>query len=279
MKMKLLTLSCSCMCLLLAACTGGEPKPSEKLYLSAVQCADSGNFNAAKLKLDSLHTLYRGEIDMRRRADTLLWNIELKESTRNLAYCDSMLALSEPELEKMRRRFVATADSALLGYNVYMHRSQGKSYLPHTNLLSEVRDDGELNMVSVFMGRELNHISYKVSAAGVYKESLEVPLSSPANNRFDDLGIRWEYVTYRPDKQNGTAEFVAAYYKQKVMVTLNSANSLYKFYLDERDKNAIKESVEFASLLKSVLKMRDDRQRAEDKIAWINETLNPSAVQ
>ena len=134
-------------------------------------------------------------------------------------------------------------------------------------------------MISVFMGRELNHTSYEVSADGIFKESGEVPLSTAANNRFDDLGVRWEYVTYRPALQNGTAEFVADYADKKIMVTLNGEKSVYKFYLDKRDKTAIKESVEFASMLKALLKMQRDKRVAENNVVWIQDKLNKNKAE
>lgn len=267
-------LFCVSLCFVAVACADKEHQVAKRLYDSAVADFAEGNYNVAKLRLDSIHNQHRAGIEMRRMADTLRWKIELQENKRNIAYYDSVIEVSQPEIDNMRKNFVSTGDSAILGYDVFVHKSQGRHYLPHTNLLSEVRDNGDLYMISVFMGRELDHTSYEVSSEGVFKKSGEVPLSSAANNRFDDLGIRWEYVNYKPSLQNGTAEFVADYADKKVMVTLKSEKSVYKFYLDKRDKNAIKESVEFSSMIKSLRNIQKDKRIAEDNVLWIQGKLN-----
>lgn len=272
-------LPCILVAMVCIACSGDMQREAMRLYNDAEADFAAGNFNAAKLKLDSIDKQHRADVDFRRMADTLRWEIEMQENLRNIAYYDSVISLSVPQVENMKKNFVSTDDSAILGYDVFVHRSQGRSYLPHTNLVCEVRDNGELYMISVFMGRELNHTSYEVSADGIFKESGEVPLSTAANNRFDDLGVRWEYVTYRPALQNGTAEFVADYADKKIMVTLNGEKSVYKFYLDKRDKTAIKESVEFASMLKALLKMQRDKRVAENNVVWIQDKLNKKKAE
>ncbi len=259
---------------LFTACSGSTQRESRRLYEAAKVDFANGNYNAAKLRLDSIDKFHRADIDLRSLADTLSWQIEIKENLRNIAYYDSTIQVFLPEIEAKSKDFVSTGDSAILGYDVLIHKSQGRSYLPHTNLLSEVHDNGDLYLISVFMGRQLNHTSFEVSAQGLFKKSEEVPLSAAANNRFDDMDIRWEYVTYKPSLQNETAEFVAEYADDRIMVTLNGENSVYKFYMEQRDKNAIKESVELATMLKALRKIQKDKRIAEDNVAWIQSRLN-----
>ena len=65
-------------------------KKAEALFVQAQEMYEKAEYASAKQMIDSIHTNYRGEIDVLKASLRLMRNIEKKETERNIAFCDSM---------------------------------------------------------------------------------------------------------------------------------------------------------------------------------------------
>lgn len=91
-----------CVTMLLASCgNDAEKKASEKLSAARSAFAQ-GDYNEAKLQIDSIKILYPKAFDARREGIKLMQQVELKEQQQTLVYLDSMMQTKQQELEKSK---------------------------------------------------------------------------------------------------------------------------------------------------------------------------------
>ena len=100
-----------CVTMLLASCgNDAEKKASEKLSAARSAFAQ-GDYNEAKLQIDSIKILYPKAFDARREGIKLMQQVELKEQQQTLVYLDSMMQTKQQELEKIKNKYVLEKDA------------------------------------------------------------------------------------------------------------------------------------------------------------------------
>lgn len=80
----------ACLCCTLFSCEDVEKKAGEKLQ-AAREAFELGNYNEAKILIDSIKMLYPKAFETRRAGIGLMQEVELKEQEKSLVYLDSML--------------------------------------------------------------------------------------------------------------------------------------------------------------------------------------------
>lgn len=251
------------LCLMLTSCNGGqqEENGAETLYAEAEKCFTEGNYNRSKILIDSIHTEFRLKVDVRKRADSLMKLIKAAEDERTKAYFDSLRPYKEAEFESLVKNFRITSDTAYHNFTKYTHKNQCAG-APRISLIAEVKDNGDLQIISVYSGRKLNHKQVKVTnKENLFVETASIDLDSPYNNRFDDYGTQWEYVTYLDYNMGDLPSFIAENADNQLKVTL-IADSIetkkgkkadtYTYFLDPMDRTAVKEAVELSGVLKEL---------------------------
>ncbi len=255
-------------CLALTSCNSGQQEEvngAEFLYTEAEKCYASGNYNRSKILIDSIHSEYRLEVDVRKRAVELMRKVKTAEDERTKAYFDSIRPYKEAEFEEIAKNFRITSDTAYHNYTQYTHKYQCAG-APRISLIAEVRDNGDLQLVSVYSGRKLNHKKVKVeNKENLFVETESIDLDSPYNNRFEDYGTQWEYVTFLDYNMGDLASFIAENADNQLKVTL-IADSVetrkgkkavsYTYFLDPMDRTAIKDAVNLSGVLKDLYRMK-----------------------
>ncbi len=247
-----------------ASCTNttNENNDAENLYAEAEKCFSEGNYSKSKMLIDSLHSSYRRNVELRKKASSLMTEISIAEQERNRRYADSLSPIRLAEYNALLKNFVLSPDTAYFDYKKYLHKSTA-SKGPRITLMAEVKDDGELQLISVYMGRRLDHVRVRVSTKDkFFVESGYISLDSPYNNRFDDFGTRWEYLTITDENLNDMPSFIADNANKQLRVTLiadSVTNSkgvrkadTYSYNLEPSDSKAIMQSVELAKLAKDL---------------------------
>ena len=263
-KMKNYSIIAAALLLILASCTPTkeEDKGAENLYIEAEKCFSEGNYSRSKLLIDSIHSAYRRNVEVRKKASLLMTEITAAEQERNRQYADSIRPIRQAEFNALLKNFAVSPDTAYFDYKKYIHKSL-LSKGPRINIIAEVKDDGELQLISVYMGRKLDHVKVKVSTKNnFFVESGSISLDSPYNNRFDDFGTRWEYLTITGENLNGLHTFIADNESKPLRVTLISDSVVnskgvkkpdtYSYNLEPSDRKAIKQSVELSILAKDL---------------------------
>ncbi len=100
-----------CTTLLMVSCGNDmEKKAAERLELARTAFGQ-GDYNEAKLQIDSVKILYPKAFDIRREGQKLMQQVELEEQQQSLIYLDSMMQVKQKELNAIIDKYVLEKDS------------------------------------------------------------------------------------------------------------------------------------------------------------------------
>lgn len=256
----------------LSSCAPNHKEQAENMLLRASSLYTSDSLNSAKILIDSIHSTYPNEVQVRKSASELMNKIEYRENTRNLQYFDSLYVVVKHTHDSVAKNFII-ADTTYSSKKVYTHKKRAKNYYPRTNLVAEVEENGDLNLISVYSGKKIAHDSVKVSFSDLYANTLTVPTSSAYNYSFIDLGVNWEYVTFNQKNQNNILGFIALYQDKLLTVSLYG-DKTYNYFLEKEDKKILTETVQFANIRKELYTLEKTIKTTKNKIQWLEEKLN-----
>jgi len=250
-----------------------EEKKADERLKHIEQLINENSLNAAKIEIDSIHLLFPRLVDKRRVAQALEDTIVRRESSRTLAYCDSILPLKQHEADSIQRNFRFEKDSKYQEVGNYIYKTQiTESNTNRTYLKSFVDGNANFYLVSNYCGGKLEHSSVEVSVNDFYANTDTIDTSNAFNHSFIDGGTRWEAVTFKNEADKGVAAFIAQYASQRIKVTLRGKKS-YLYYLADSDKKAITETYRLWVVKKDVAKLQEEIKKATIKIGRINGSL------
>ena len=236
-----------------------EEQAGEKLQ-EAEMLRDSGKFNLARLKLDTLMRQYGDLTEKVADAKRLLADISIKEKKRNLAYLDSMIAVKEKELEPLMRNFIRSDEYGARPILIHKRQRPENSY-NRTFIRAHLNPDGEFYISSRYFGdRWIHHNQIKVYNAGASVTSETVPEDGFNNRRFEDGGNKWEIVNYVDGADNGIINFIATNADQPLKVQF-IGEGYYYIVMEKFDKEAIRDGYETSFVLRELAGLRKEREK------------------
>ena len=163
--MKKIILAAATLAFLLSGCNS-DSKNAGKLFQRAELAFAAGDYNLARLQIDSIRTYYPKAVDVRKAGIHLMQQIDLQEQHKTLAYLDSMMTVKQAELDSIKGNFVLEKDTAYQEIGNYFYPSQvvekniGRSFLR-----AQVNELGEMSLTSIYCaGGNIHHTAVKVSA-------------------------------------------------------------------------------------------------------------------
>ncbi len=257
----------------LSSCVSGqsdEAKAEERLQ-KIEQLIDEYAYNSAKSEIDSIHLLYPRMVDKRRTAQTYMDTIVRRESTRSIAYCDSMLQIKQEKAKAMEVNFKFEKDEKYQNIGSYVHRSLRTELNAGRNFLKIYIDElANIYMTSYYSGAKLNQTQLTASFGNSFAETAIIPTSNSSNYSFTDNGQRWEMLTFKNEETLPVIEFVNQYADKQVKITLKGDKN-YSYILSPQDKKAIAESYNFWIEKKDISLLEKEIKKAESRIAIIKD--------
>lgn len=260
-----------CLCSLLAGCENVEKKAVLKLK-EARSAYEAGNYNEAKIQIDSITILYPKAYDTRRQGIYLMQEVELKEQQRTITYLDSLLQKKQQEFEAVKSKYVLEKDTAYQTIGHYLAPSQVIERNLHRSYLRfQTDENGITSLTSIYCGsRNIHHTSVKVTAPdGSFAETP----SSKDSYETSDLGEQIEKADYKMGEDGGVIAFVA----------LNQDKSLRVDYKGERpyitnmlpaDRQAAASIYELGKLLSSITEIKKNIEEANLKIKFVQKKIS-----
>lgn len=266
---KLIILACTA--LLLASCGNDmEKKASEKL--SAAQAAfEHGDYNGAKLQIDSIKLLYPKAFDVRRAGNKLMQQVELKEQQLSLIYLDSMMQTKQKEVEAILGKYTFEKDAEYQRVGNYFWPTQTVEKNMHRSFLRfQVNELGVMTMTSIYCGGgNLHHFAVKVIAPdGSFAET---PASKDSYET-TDLGEKIEKADYKMGSDGNIMGFLY----------LNRDKNIKVEYIGERkfnttmsaaDKQALTAVYELSQLLSAIEQIKKETEEAKLKIEFVTRKM------
>ena len=242
------TIILACLCGTLIACENVEKKAALKLA-EARAAFEVGNFNEAKMQIDSIKVLYPKAFETRRQGIHLMQEVELKEQQKTLEYLDSMLTMKQQEFETMKNRFVLEKDTAYQRIGHYLVPAQVIERNLHRSFLRFQTDEtGIVSLTSIYCGS--------------YNNSYETT----------DLGEHIEKADYKLGEDGGLIAFVAANKDKNLRVDYLGERP-YTTHMMPADRQAAADIYELGKVLSSITEIKKNMEEANLKIQFIQKKM------
>ncbi|ASB51004.1 hypothetical protein CDL62_01090 [Alkalitalea saponilacus] len=238
-----------------------EEEAGERLQ-EAISLKEKGNFNLAKLKLDTLIHQYKDQAEYAQRARTLLRQINISEQERNLTFLDSMLVIQEETLQPMLRNFIVSDEYG--SEKVFIHRRQRpENSFNRTYLKANLNESGDFFISSQYHGTEwIHHEQIRVYFRGESVSSIKVEEDGFNNRRFEDGQSKWEIIHFKDGKDNGIIDFIATNWDQPLRVQFIGRRHEY-IIMEQFDREAIRDGYEISFILKEIQRIKDEREKVK----------------
>ena len=249
-----------------ASCGESIEEKAQRSLQSARTAYEAGDFQSAKIELDSLKILYPKAFNARREAMKLMREVELAEQQRSIACFDSMLLVKRAELEEtIKSGFIFEKDEKYQEIGNFMIASQAPmKNLTNSYLRGQVDENGVLTITSIYRGRPIAHNKIKVSVGDSFAES-ENPISNYTSKH---LGVTTERVDFRFGKDEGIIGFIVLNAGKSIKVEL-SGKSTYTYSMRKDDVQAIAKLYDLSMLLRSICELETAKQEARRHIEFI----------
>ncbi len=259
-----------CMTAALAACDDGGEKKAALHLERAQQALAQGNFNEAKLQIDSIRQLYPKAFEARRQGVKLMQQVDLQEQQRSLVYLDSALAVKQLQLDSIRGEFVLEKDTAYQEEGNYLYPTQVvEKNTGRTFLRGQVNERGELSLTSIYCaGGSLHHTQVRVSVGDEMAETL------PTHDSYEttDLGRAIEKSDYTLAECQDVVAFIAANQDKNIQLTF-VGDRTYRTVLQPNDRKAIVRLAELARVLSGMEQIRKEQKEANLKIKFVEKKM------
>ncbi|WP_281644048.1 MULTISPECIES: hypothetical protein [Bacteroides] len=267
MKKRLLMM---CLCCTLFSCNDTEKKAEEKLQ-AARNAFEQGNYNEAKILIDSIKTLYPKAFDVRRAGIGLMQEIELKEQERSLLYLDSMLQAKQQVFDAIKSKYIFEKEAEYQNIGHYLHPSQVIEKNLHRSFLRfQVDENGIMSMTSIYCGfRNIHHIAVKVIAPdGSFAET---PASKDSYET-TDLGEKIEKADYKMGEDGNVMGFLYLNKDNNIKVQYQGERP-YSTAMSPTDRQALADVHELAQLLSSISEIKKNMEEANLKIGFVKRKM------
>lgn len=264
-----------CLCLACLACTDVEKQAAERLNM-AQQAFAAGDYNEAKLQIDSIKILYPKAYNARKAGIGLMQEVELKEQQKSLAYLDSLLSTKQAEFNAMKGKFVLEKDQEYEAIGRYLHPSQViEKNLNRSFLRFQVDERGVMSMTSIYCGsRNIHHTAVKVSTNDSFAQTPPSADSYETSN----LGVQIEKADYKLGQDDNVIGFICLNKEKSIKVEFVGERS-YSTQMTQADRQAADLVYRLSQTLSAITQLNKEIDEAKQKIAFIEKRMEERAHQ
>ena len=261
------------LCLACLACTDVEKQAAERLNM-AQQAFAAGDYNEAKLQIDSIKILYPKAYNARKAGIGLMQEVELKEQQRSLDYLDSLLSTKQAEFNAMKGKFVLEKDQEYEAIGRYLHPSQViEKNLNRSFLRFQVDERGAMSMTSIYCGsRNIHHTAVKVSTNDSFAQTPPSADSYETSN----LGVQIEKADYKLGQDDNVIGFICLNKERNIKVEFVGERS-YSTQMTQADRQAADLVYRLSQTLSAITQLNKEIDEAKQKIAFIEKRMEERA--
>lgn len=263
------------LCLACLACTDVEKQAVERLNM-AQQAFAAGDYNEAKLQIDSIKILYPKAYNARKAGIGLMQEVELKEQEKTLAYLDSLLSTKQAEFNAMKGKFVLEKDQEYEAIGRYLHPSQViEKNLNRSFLRFQVDERGAMSMTSIYCGsRNIHHTAVKVSTNDSFAQTPPSADSYETSN----LSVQIEKADYKLGQDGNVIGFICLNKEKSIKVEFVGERS-YSTQMTQADRQAADLVYRLSQTLSAITQLNKEIDEAKQKIAFIEKRMEERAHQ
>ncbi len=258
--------------LLFISCGPSRQEQAQEKLAEAISLKDSGNFNMAKLKLDSLIQAFKDLPEETKSAKALLSEININEQERNLLFLDSAHITKEALLEPLMKNFILSDEYGSTKILIHKRQRPENSY-NRTFLRAHLNEAGDFFISSRYHGTKwIYHQQIRVYYQNQSVLSEIVEEDGFNNRRFEDGEFKWEIVNYKDGKDNGVVDFIATNWESPLRVQLMGRAHEY-IIMEKFDREAIRDAYEISFVLKEIDRIKTERNRTQKALQKLKEEV------
>lgn len=260
----------ACLCCTLFSCEDVEKKAGEKLQ-AAREAFELGNYNEAKILIDSIKMLYPKSFETRRAGIGLMQEVELKEQEKSLVYLDSMLQAKQKDFDAIKGKYTFEKDAEYQNIGNYLHPSQVIEKNLHRSFLRfQVDENGVMSMTSIYCGaHNIHHVAVKVTAPdGSFAETPAAKDSYETT----DLGEKIEKADFKLGEDGNVMGFLYLNKDKNIKVNYQGERP-YSITMTAADRQALASVYELAQLLSSMTEIKKNMEEANLKIEFVKKKM------
>lgn len=271
---KLIVLACATLTFM--ACGNDVEKKAAEKLTAARTAFEHGDYNEAKLQIDSIKILYPKAFDARKEGIKLMQQVELKEQSESLVYLDSILQVKQKELESIIGKYTLEKDEEYQKVGNYFWPTQTVEKNLHRSFLRfQVSEQGVMTMTSIYCGAgNIHHLAVKVSIPeGTFAET------PPSKDSYEttDLGEKIEKADYKMGQDGNVMGFLYMNRDKNIRVEYIGERK-YTFNMTPSDKEALTRVYELAQLLSSIEQIKKEMTEANLKIQFVKKKMEQQEV-
>lgn len=260
----------ACLCCTLFSCEDVEKKAGEKLQ-AAREAFELGNYNEAKILIDSIKMLYPKAFETRRAGIGLMQEVELKEQEKSLVYLDSMLQAKQKDFDAIKGKYTFEKDAEYQNIGNYLHPSQVIEKNLHRSFLRfQVDENGVMSMTSIYCGaHNIHHVAVKVTAPdGSFAETPAAKDSYETT----DLGEKIEKADFKLGEDGNVMGFLYLNKDKNIKVNYQGERP-YSITMTAADRQALASVYKLAQLLSSMTEIKKNMEEANLKIEFVKKKM------
>lgn len=260
----------ACLCCTLFSCEDVEKKAGEKLQ-AAREAFELGNYNEAKILIDSIKMLYPKVFETRRAGIGLMQEVELKEQEKSLVYLDSMLQAKQKDFDAIKGKYTFEKDAEYQNIGNYLHPSQVIEKNLHRSFLRfQVDENGVMSMTSIYCGaHNIHHVAVKVTTPdGSFAETPAAKDSYETT----DLGEKIEKADFKLGEDGNVMGFLYLNKDKNIKVNYQGERP-YSIAMTAADRQALASVYELAQLLSSMTEIKKNMEEANLKIEFVKKKM------
>ena len=266
----------ACLCCTLFSCEDVEKKAGEKLQ-AAREAFELGNYNEAKILIDSIKMLYPKAFETRRAGIGLMQEAELKEQEKSLVYLDSMLQAKQKDFDAIKGKYTFEKDAEYQNIGNYLHPSQVIEKNLHRSFLRfQVDENGVMSMTSIYCGAgNIHHVGVKVMTPdGSFAET---PTSKDSYET-SDMNEKIEKADYKLGEDGNVIEFLNLNKDKNIRVEF-IGDRRYTTTMSPTDRQAVAGVYELSKILSAMQQIKKEQEDANLKIGFINKKKERKAME
>lgn len=260
----------TCLCGTLFSCEDVEKKAGEKLQ-AAREAFEQGNYNEAKILIDSIKVLYPKAYETRHAGIGLMQEVELKEQEKSLVYLDSMLQAKQQAFEAIKDKYAFEKDAEYQRTGNYLHPSQVIEKNLHRSFLRfQTNENGLMSMTSIYCGtHNIHHVAVKVTAPN--GSFAETPASKDSYET-TDLSEKIEKADFKQGEDGNVMGFLYLNKDQNIKVNYLGERP-YSITMTAADRQALASIYELAQLLSAMTEIKKNIEEANLKIEFVKKKI------
>lgn len=266
-----------CGTLALAACGNGiEKKANEKLSVARA-AYERGDYEEAKLQIDSIKILYPKAFEARKAGQELMLEVETKAQQKTLAYLDSALQAKQQQLDAIKDKFVLEKDAEYQQVGNYLWPTQTiEKNLHRSYLRFQVNEQGIMSMTSVYCGsHNIHHVAVKVIAPdGSFAET---PASKDSYET-TDMNEKIEKADYKLGEDGSVIDFLNLHKDKNIRVEYRGDRT-YKTTMSPSDCEAAANIYQLSKILSAIQQIKKEQEAANLKIQFIEKKKERKAQE